>query len=141
MVLSAMPSSSSFFEQAADLCVDHGDAGIVAVNQFTLQFFGERAFFWGVAVGSGFFAVVPCARVAVEREFLVGGQRSIVAVVEVPIFLRCDEGEMRLFEADAEEEGLVAFGELFEKFESAVADLSVFVAVVGNVGSVDGWFA
>ena len=79
------------------------------------------------------------------RHGLERGERKSGAVVEVPVFFRGDEGQMRLHEADREEEGLIFFGKLPDTLRCRAGHPAVVVGVIRNVAGfgrrAGGWLA
>ena len=124
--------------EQADLRINVGDAGGVAVDQFTLLRFGDWPRLGHIRV------IAQLARVAVKSEvvqtslweLLERRERKSVAVVEIPVFLRRDEGQVRLHETDREEEGLFFVGKLPDALRCRVGHTAVVVGVVREVAGL-----
>ena len=108
IVFLARPVAVERVEHAAELGVHVARRGVVAVDQRALQVVGDGARFRDVLV------------VAAARRQLVGakcgapsggcaalGEFELRAVVEVPVFFRRAERQVRLDETDGQEERLV----------------------------------
>jgi hypothetical protein len=65
-------------------------------------------------------------------------QRDFAGVVEIPVTLGSDEREMRLGEADREEERLGALAAFFEDANGRVGNAGVAKGVIGDFGGFEG---
>ena len=121
--------------EQTDLRINVGHAGGVAVDEFALQRLGNEA-------GLGNVRVSPqLARVAIKRKVVRAALRELLercerksgAVVEVPVFFRRDEGQMRLHETDREKKRLFFFGKLPDALRGRVGHSTIVVGVVSDV--------
>ena len=128
IVLSARPSAVELVEHAADLGVDVADAGVVAVDQLAGLLVGDVAPSPGCPSSPQFAPVVRAYSGAPTGWRVVLGERDVFGVVQVPVLLRGDERQVRLEEADGQEERLLAS---FNSPRSSIA--SVGDRAVGQV--------
>jgi hypothetical protein len=111
------------------LGIDVGCAGVVAVNELSLEVGREGAVGYAL-VTTDFVAFVPGVLRAVNDLALMFIQWHLTAVVEIPVAFRGDERKVRFLEADGEKEGLVTPGEQFHQGQPAKADLAVGTSIV-----------
>ena len=69
--------------------------------------------------------------------FLEGGNLDGVAIIEVPIFFRGDKRQVRLLEADRQEERLALFLQFFHQTDAVVRNRAVGIGAVRHVGGLD----
>jgi hypothetical protein len=69
-------------------------------------------------------------------ELLKRRERKSGAVVEVPVFLRRDEGQVRLHKTDCEEEWLLLLGKLPHSFRGRVCHAAIVVGIVRDVAGL-----
>jgi hypothetical protein len=118
-------------KQAADLSIGEADAGVVAVAQRFGEVGGD-----GIARRHAGIAVQLAIRVTdeVRRAFRIALKRrdgNRLWIVHVPILLRCDEGQMRLHKAHAEEKRLSGRFERREPFHGLCGHRAVGQFIVG----------
>ena len=91
-------------EQSADLGVGIADAGVVAVSQRLGKVGRNGVAFRHVGVGVQLTVVMPGKGRGAVGQVVDQRQGNFLRVVQVPVFLRRDERQMRLEKADGKEE-------------------------------------
>ena len=126
-------------EDEAELGVHVGGGGIVAVDEAAGGGVVDVAFFGHVAVLAEFAAELAGVVGGVSGGLGDLGHGDVGAVVEVPVFLGGDEGEVGADEADGEEEGVGGYlGGGLEAFDGFEGDLAVGVEGVFGGGVFGG---
>ena len=124
-------------EQAADLRVGVGDAGVVGVDELGVAVGRQGAF--GRNAGIAAQLAPGVAGVAGGAFGFVLNRRGLelAAVVEVPVFFRGDEGQVRLMEADGNKKRFPMFGKFFDLSGSPDGHGAVGVGVVGHIDAFE----
>ena len=105
------------------------------MDEFALKCLGDRAGLRHIRPGSQLAGVAVKGEVvrAAGGHRLKGSERQLCPVVEIPIFLRRNERQMRTQESNREEERLLCFRKLPDLRRSGARHRTVVVGVVGNV--------
>ena len=119
-------------EDASDLGVDEAHAGRVGVEQLARRRLVDRPGGRHAGAGAQFERTVPRDRRSALRRLGRRRERQGRRIVEIEIFLGRNEGQVRLDEADAEEEGRAL--QLAQCGDRDIGGLAVDVGVVGSVG-------
>ena len=126
-------------EHFAELRVHVADGGVVAVDERALEVVGQHAVLRDVFVLAQLAAKLRRILRRSIRWRAALGQRKSGAVVEVPVFLRRAEREMRLQESHPDEKWRARA--LFRRAKSGDGfgcDLAVGVGVIGDIGGFVG---
>ena len=94
-------------EQLADLGVGIAHAGVIAVNQIAGRIIGERAFGRNLGIGPQFSRCVDRFIGRILRTVIGCGKLNLLAIVEVPVFLRGNKRQVRFEKSDGQEKRLV----------------------------------
>mgnify|MGYP006135182859 CR=1 FL=1 len=119
-------------DDLADLGVNIADAGVVGMAGLGLECFGGFHAASRAAVAGEFFrrdvlGWIVSGRIVVVREF------DFIAVVEVPVFLRRVEGEVRTPEAAGEKEGFTRAFQPSQIVNGFGGDLAVLISLIRDV--------
>ena len=124
-----------FVQQLADQRVRVTHAGIVAANEVARHLITDRAPPRHAVVGAQLARVVYCAVGCVDWFLaIIGRQLDGVLRIQVPVFPRGIERQVRLEKTDREEERLLALGQVAHRHDRMLGQASVRVGVVGHVG-------
>ena len=134
----AEPQPIQLVQQSPDLSVDIADAGVVSVDQ-------PAGFLIAHGTLSGDVAVVPQLAETVHRQCRspfgpegVAGQFDLLWIVQAPVLLRCDEGQVRLDEAHCQKERLILLVQVLQRLHRMAGQLAIVGQVVGNLGRFGG---
>ena len=119
-------------DDLADLGVNVANAGVVCVTGLRLECFGgfnvaSRSTVAGEFLRRHVLSGIASRRIVVVREF------DFIAIVEVPVFLRRVEGEVRTPEAACEKEGFTRDLQPSQIVNGFGSDLAVLIGLVRDV--------
>ena len=128
------PEFFQFTKESADLRVGEADAGEVTVDEPARGCFVERARRRDIRVGSQFTGGMHRLRRRVLRTTFNLRQCNLGPVVQVPIFLRRDERQVRLVKTHGEEKRFVLLCQFAQVGDRLGRRLVVVVLLVGTIG-------
>ncbi len=134
--------SIEFSQQFPNLRIHKTDAGIISMDQFSRFCFVTRSDIGNVRIGTKF---TPGRKCKIRRIFRPMGIRhdDLCAVIQIPIFFRSTEGQMRFSKSNADEKRL-AFRCIFrlrfgckplQRSYCHVRRFSVLIDIVLHIGT------
>ncbi len=133
----AQVQAVQFIQHLADLRVGIAGGGVIAVFELTGQVIGD-GFLGDTVIGTHFTAGEDGVFGGVFGQKFVGSQLNLGRIVEVPVALGRDEGEMGLDESNGQEEWLLFSGQVTQCFYRQFGDFAIGEGVVGDIGAFEG---